>query len=323
MGRRKKNDYYQRALCEREETRQYYMSRALEAFVNRLEYVPEEGYEGCLDFFDSSFLERCIFYQGKATVWFDPIIQSFRCGDALPSGTFDIYGNPSTWFSQPVNGSPQVNLSTDNAVIIYDSAANNRPGTTASYIVPYRMCAHIVSDMCDLHIARNVNVSSLAVPLIITGTPGQQLTLQNRVNEIDTGTKYIFVADDADTGNKIEALRTECVNNIASFSTELDKEWAELLTYLGINNANVFKAERLTDDEVNANNEQLSMKARAVIKARQDAFDKLASMGFPKVRVKWIGGSAGLSNGIEEEYTEQYMKEEEVKDNGYSDNPTV
>ena len=85
----------------------------------------------------------------------------------------------------------------------------------------------------------------------------------------------------------------------------------------------MFKAERLTDDEVNANNEQLSMKARAVIKARQDAFDKLASMGHPQIKVKWIGGSAGLGNGIEEDYTEQDTETEEVKDDGDSDSTTV
>ena len=323
MGRKKNADYYAQALVERQLTKEYYMTRALESFVNRLEYEPEEGFECCLDFFDTSFAERCIFFKGSVTVWFDPILQSYRCGDVIPQGTRDIYGDPTTWNTQPVNGSPQVELSTDNAVIMYDSSANNRPGTNASYVIPAQMCEHIVNDMCDLHTARNVNVSSLAVPLIITGTPGQQLTLQNRIQQIDTGTKYIFVADDTDTGNKIEALHTDCVNNIASFSVELDKEWAELLTYLGINNANVFKAERLTDDEVNANNEQLSMKARAVIKARQDAFDKLASMGYPKVRVKWIGGSAGLSNGYEDDYTEQDTKEEEVKNDGDSDNPSM
>lgn len=323
MARKKKAEYYEQALCARQETKGYYMTRALEAFVNRLEYTCEDVDAGCLDFFDPSYLERCIFFSGSATVWYDPILQSYRCGDVLPRGTWDIYGNPTTWFTQPVNGSPQVELSTDNAVIVYDSSANNRPGTNASYVNPARMCEHIVNDMCDLHTARNVNMSSLAVPLIITGTPGQQLTMQNRLQQIDTGTKYIFVADDTDTGNKIEALHTECVNNIASFSTELDKEWAELLTYLGINNANVFKAERLTDDEVNANNEQLSMKARAVIKARQDAFDKLASMGHPKIKVNWIGGSAALGNGIEEDYTEQDTETEEVKDDGNSDSTTV
>ena len=65
------------------------------------------------------------------------------------------------------------------------------------------------------------------------------------------------------------------------------------------------------------------MKARAVIKARQDAFDKLADMGFPKVRVKWIGGSDGLSNGIEEDYSKENTREEEVKNDGDSDNTTV
>ena len=85
----------------------------------------------------------------------------------------------------------------------------------------------------------------------------------------------------------------------------------------------MFKAERLTDDEVNANNEQLSMKARAVIKARQDAFDKLASMGYPQIKVHWIGGSAALGNGIEEDYTEQDTETKEVKDDGDSDSTTV
>lgn len=282
-------NYFRKAKADMEETCVYYVNRALEIFLNRVKYECED--HEALKYFDPSYAERCIFYNGRTTVWYDNILGSYRCGNVLPGGAFDIYGNPTEWSSCPANGTALTYLNDGNAVIIYDTTCQSSPGATATPIVPYLMILHMVQDMAQLHMARNVNVSSLACPIIISGTEAQQLTLQNRIKELSVGTPYIFVAIDSNTGSEIKALNTECVNNISAFSNELDKEWSELLTYLGTNNVNVFKAERVTDDEVNANNEQITMKAKAVIKSRQDAFDKLAEMGYPKVTVKWLGGS--------------------------------
>lgn len=286
----KKANYYRKAQADMEDTCIYYVNRALEIFLNRVTYECEDP--DALKYFDPSYAERCIFYDGRDTVWFDEILGSYRCGNVLPGGTFDIYGNPTEWASCPANGTGITYLKDTNAVIIYDTVCKSSPGANATPIVPYLMVLHIVQDMAQLHTARNLNVSSLSCPIIISGTEAQQLSLQNRIKEISVGTPYIFVAVDSNTGNEIKALNTECINNISTFSNELDKEWSALLTYLGTNNVNVVKAERVTDDEVNANNEQITMKAKAVIKARQDGFDKLAAMGYPKVTVKWLGGSA-------------------------------
>jgi hypothetical protein len=49
------------------------------------------------------------------------------------------------------------------------------------------------------------------------------------------------------------------------------RQWNECMGYLGINNANQDKKERLVADEVDANNEQVAASRNVALNARQEA----------------------------------------------------
>ena len=58
------------------------------------------------------------------------------------------------------------------------------------------------------------------------------------------------------------------------------------MTFLGINNANMDKRERLVDDEVQANNEQVKACEDVMLKAREDAVKRINEMFGLKISVR-------------------------------------
>ena len=62
----KKANYYRKAQADMEDTCIYYVNRALEIFLNRVTYECEDP--DALKYFDPSYAERCIFYDGRDTV---------------------------------------------------------------------------------------------------------------------------------------------------------------------------------------------------------------------------------------------------------------
>ena len=229
------------------------------------------------DFFDARFAEACLFFNGWVSVWYDEIAQSFVCNKTIPGTGLDIYGNMKDSTIAAINGYSK-NLNTANSVIVYNSnirggydGFSNRP------VPPFMMLSTVVDEMTLLHQSAMQNINSMGCPLIISGTPQQKLTLQNKVSQYDNKMPYIFVDSDFTRGKDadLHALNTNCPDHLASFSEELDKCWSEGLTYLGLDNMGQSKRERMLVDEVNANNEEVSMAAKAKLNARNEALTKL------------------------------------------------
>ena len=58
------------------------------------------------------------------------------------------------------------------------------------------------------------------------------------------------------------------------------------MTFLGINNANTEKRERLITDEVEANNEHIDLSAECMLKARQRAAEQINELFGTNITVK-------------------------------------
>ena len=76
----------------------------------------------------------------------------------------------------------------------------------------------------------------------------------------------------------IQAIKTDAPYIIDKLDLHKMNVWNDALTFLGVNNANTEKKERLIVDEVTANEHHLKMNLEVMLKTRQEACDKINEM---------------------------------------------
>ena len=120
----------------------------------------------------------------------------------------------------------------------------------------------------------DVNILAQKTPIIISCSEKERLSLLQYIDKRNDNEPVIFVTDKMNTGGiKVDDLRTPMV--FKDLEQQKHMVWNEIMTYLGINNANMDKRERLVDDEVQANNEQVEACLNIGLKARQQAVKEI------------------------------------------------
>ena len=131
----------------------------------------------------------------------------------------------------------------------------------------------------DTEMTQDVNLYQQNIPKILLSDDGNKLTAKAIMQSIN---KFKFVVFAKKTlGRSIEksdVLDTSSpyiLDKLQAHKTEL---FNELLTYLGINNNNNVKKERMIVDEVNANNDFISINIDLMYDMRKTACDKINEM---------------------------------------------
>ena len=115
----------------------------------------------------------------------------------------------------------------------------------------------------------DVNIKAQKTPILIKCPEKQRLTLQNVYRQYDENMPVIFGSKDLDL-SEVSVLKTDAPIVFDKLEIQKHNVWNECMSFLGINNANQDKRERLVDDEVEANNEQVEMYAHVFLKSRQN-----------------------------------------------------
>lgn len=139
--------------------------------------------------------------------------------------------------------------------------------------------------LTDIQRSIDININAMKTPVLITGSDKQKLTLKQVFNQWN-GFEPVIYGDKSLEQTSVEALRIDAPVYFDKLQIQKHSFWNECMTFLGINNANMDKRERLVDDEVQANNEQIGLSAAVMLKSRQKACELINSLYGLNVSVK-------------------------------------
>ena len=234
---------------------------------------------------DEKFIERYLYFQGRCMFFKDPTLgwMVTACSDA---GMLNYYDEPTRLFPNATNYIPDVAESpegfgyengTECALIMNNDLSKPTAHTIKLY----------AARLTEMQRTIDVNIKAQKTPYILKVESSQLLlSLKNLFKDVEGFEDCVFVDKSLDVGENVAVLNTSAPIVFDKLAIEKNKLWNEVMTFLGVNNANMDKRERLVDDEVQANNEQIALAADVMLKARERAAKAMSELSGLNISVK-------------------------------------
>lgn len=225
-------------------------------------------------------LENTLYTMGRALFYQDPDNKGYFNAKCTPSGTLNHYDEPLnfTAYSTVYNHTYDRN----DCVLI----RNNYLERPTDFSVTL-----FASRLTEAERTIDVNIKAQKTPILVRCDDKDRLTMKNLYRDYE-GNEPFILGGKALNLEGLKVLKTDApfvADKLQKYKHEI---WNEALTFFGINNTNSDKRERLTDDEVNANNELIGVNAQAMLLTRQEA-------------CKWINEKYGLNVSVKMRNFEQ------------------
>lgn len=239
---------------------QYYY-RLMELSLNMYEW------KNLPDSCDERFLELCLISEGMAIFFEEPDI-GFLTLQTMIGGNLDVYRIPKIRTAYAVNGF-QRQLDDTNSVLIF----NNYMHTNSLLDIE-----QYARRLYEIERAIDVNVKGQKTPIMISCSENQRLSMKNLLMKYDGNEPFIYGDKLSDLPDSIKVLKTE-VPFVSDKLQILKRQiWNEALTYIGIENSNTEKKERLVTSEIDSNLGGVEAQRFTRLNARRQAADKINKM---------------------------------------------
>lgn len=213
-----------------------------------------------------NIMEFNLFANGRLVFFKDDNL-GYMC---LPTGGFgkiNNYGLPTEYIAIGMTGYTK-RLSMDDAILI-----KNDPLYMPCYWYVLKMCKR----MANIWEAIGVNINACKTPFVAYGDKSEVLNFKNAYKKINDNEPLICYNSDRIT-TPFNILNTNAQYFGDKFSAQLMDTENKILTYLGINNVNIEKRERVNTDEVNSNNEIINYHLFERLAVRQEACEEINKM---------------------------------------------
>lgn len=237
-----------------------YYNRLLELAINMFEW------KGLPTSVDERFIELTLVSDGYAVYFNDEVLGNL-CLQCMIGGNLDVYRIPIERTAYATNGY-QARLTSADSVIIFNNY------THTNCLLDIEMYAR---RLYEIERTIDVNVIAQKTPLIIRADENQRLTLKNLYMQYDGNEPFIFGDKQLDMDG-IKVLKTDAPYIADKLNILKRQIWNEALTYLGIENSNTEKKERLVSDEVTTNLGAVEAQRFCRLNARRQAAEKINAM---------------------------------------------
>lgn len=221
---------------------------------------------------DSRFLEKTLFYEGQASLLYDEKYGyiNTKCADG---GYLNIYELPTKLHCYSMQYSADRNVyegfkeeNPNNQCVLVMNNWERIPTVNTIELFAYRL--YLAQRSCD------VNVMATRTPVLILGTEKQKLTMENLYNKYDGNQPFIFGDKDIISNDMLKAISTQAPYVTDKLSEYKKEIWNEFLSFIGVNNIDVEKKERLITGESSANNEVINLNLQSYLAPRKEACKK-------------------------------------------------
>lgn len=220
---------------------------------------------------NAEYLERCLYEFGKASL-LKTSEYGFINAKAVSNGELNIYMLPSK-----INCFSTDSLSEDR--LLYNGFKEEEDD--------YKYCVLVKNNqdmipteptlrlfawrLYEAERTSDVNIKAQKTPVFIVGDESLKLAMKNLFEKYEGNEPVIYADKKQLSSDNLRSLRTDApfvADKIMEYKKEI---WNEALTFLGINNINVEKRERLVKEEASANNEMVNLNLQNRLLVRKNA----------------------------------------------------
>ena len=235
---------------------------------------------GLPDTVDERFLEMTLFQRALAVFYYDTDFSRYLALRASGTGNINMYDNPTSYV---VTGNTMLNktLSYKSCVPIW-----------ANFIrMPDWDIAMLYSTrLAELDVTIDIDAMAMRHPFILLVDDNEKQSVINAMRQVREGQPVIVgtsaLGDVLENKAKLLDMNID-KDMILNLQLAKSKIWNEAMTFLGINNANQDKRERLVVSEVSANNSQVLMARNVALNARRQAAEIINQKYELSVKVEW------------------------------------